>query len=90
MDWNEAITQWQERIDQKYTKEVQRENWEGKIVTEAIFELPEQDIAITFNGKELCHFNGDYSNGCIKKAMQKTFVGKGKKRIEVEEIENDN
>jgi len=87
MDWNEAIKQWQERIDQKYTKEVEYENWEGKTVTKTVFELPEQDIIILYNDKELCHYNGDYTNGCIKKAMGKTFTGKGKNRVE-QEIEN--
>jgi hypothetical protein len=87
MDWNTEIKDWQNRINEKYTKEVQRENWEGKTVTESVFELPEQDIAVLYNGKELCHYNGDYSNGCIKKAMAKTFTGKGKNRIE-QEIES--
>jgi hypothetical protein len=89
MDWNTEIKAWQERIDQKYTKEVEYENWEGEKATKTVFELPEQDITVLYSGKELCHFNGDYSNGCIKKAMQKTFIGKGKKRIEVEDIESN-
>lgn len=59
--------------------------WEARVRN---IEYPEQDITIEYNGKPLCHYNGDYKPGCIKKAMLKTFTGKGKKRIESEEIES--
>jgi hypothetical protein len=90
MDWNEAIKEWQERIDQKYSKDVEYEKWNGETAISHIFELPEQDITIEYNGKPLIHVNGDYKPGCIAKAMAKTFSGKGKNRVEQEIESNDN
>jgi len=80
MDWNAEIKAWENRTAEKYSKYdsegYQTQNW------------PEQDITIEYNCKTLIHVNGDYKPGCIKKVMAKTFTGKGKKRIEVEEIES--
>lgn len=87
MDWNEAIKEWDNRIREKYTTEKTYEDWEGKTKTHEVFELPEQDITVLYNSKELCHYNGDYKAGCIKKAMLKTFTGTKKNR-EYQEIED--
>jgi hypothetical protein len=87
MDWNEAIAEWQKHIDQKYTKEIEYTDYEGNQRTRTAIEYPEQDITIEYNAKPLIHVNGDYKPNCIKNAMAKTFVGKGKNRVE-QEIEN--
>jgi hypothetical protein len=84
MDWNVAIKEWEEQVKAKYT-ETHISEYNGKEYSDLKF--PEQDITVLYNGKELCHYNGDYSNGCIKKAMAKTFTGKGKNRVE-QEIDN--
>lgn len=93
MDWNEAIKQWKIKHIEKYGKgETQVREHDShygfRIVSIPYIELPEQGITIEYNSKPLIHVNGDYKPGCIKKVMAKTFTGKGKKRIEVEEIES--
>jgi hypothetical protein len=88
MDWNVAIKEWNDRIREKYTKEVERENWEGKTVTVSVFELPEQDITIEYNGKPLIHVNGDYTANCVKKAMLSKVIAKQGKIKIYEEDEN--
>jgi hypothetical protein len=91
MDWNEAIKIWQAEHVAKYGKgETQtrvHDSYFGyRTVSEPNIVLPEQDITIEYNANPLIHVNGDYKPGCIKKAMLKTFTGKGKKRTEIEEI----
>jgi hypothetical protein len=88
MDWNEAIAEWQKRIDQKYTKEIEYTDYEGNQRTRIAFEFPEQDITIEYNGKPLIHVNGDYTANCVKKAMLSKVIAKQGKIKIYEEDEN--
>jgi hypothetical protein len=74
MNWTEAITQWEAQQRDKYGTKSEDGNFVG------FADWPEQDITVTYNGKELCHYNGDYKNGAIKKAIQSTFIGTKKNR----------
>jgi hypothetical protein len=92
MDWTKAIEDWKAEHIAKYgkgeTETREHDSYYGyRTVAEPYIVLPEQDITVSYNGKELIHCNGDYKPGMIKKAIQKTFTGTKRNR-EYQEIEN--